>query len=108
MGCVRPDAGGEPTYEVVTDELVAAAQAVLRVTDQASSATVEQVPATVSEMGHAGLAAAFREFCARWDAGLPIANGSRKWSGTYANTRPEIGQRGSLTPLSWGANLHFA
>jgi hypothetical protein len=40
---VRGDAGAQPSYEVVTDELVAAAQAVLRVTDQAAAATVENL-----------------------------------------------------------------
>jgi hypothetical protein len=66
---VRGDAGGPLTYEVVTEELVVAAQAVLRVTDQAA-ATVENLPARVLDVGHAGLATAFRDFCARSDAGL--------------------------------------
>jgi hypothetical protein len=67
---VRGDDGAQPTYEVVTDELVAAAQAVLRVTDQAAAATVEHLAATVLDVGHACLATALRDFCARWDAGL--------------------------------------
>ena len=67
---MRDDAGAEPTYQVVTDELVAAAQAALRVTEQAAAATVENLPACVLDVGHGGLAAAFRDFCARWDAGL--------------------------------------
>jgi hypothetical protein len=67
---VRGDAGAQPTYGVVTDELVAAAQAMLRVTDQAAAATVEKLPTRVFEVGQAGLATAFRDFCARWDAGL--------------------------------------
>jgi hypothetical protein len=54
----------------VTDELVAAAQAMLRVTDQAAAATVEKLPTRVFEVGQAGLATAFRDFCARWDVGL--------------------------------------
>jgi hypothetical protein len=62
---VRGDAGAQPTYEVVTDELVAAAQAVLRVTYEAAAATVENLPARVFEVRHAGLATAFRDFCAR-------------------------------------------
>ena len=67
---MRGDAGGPLTYEVVTDELVVAAQAVLRVTDQAAATTVENLPARVLDVGHAGLATAFCDFCARWDAGL--------------------------------------
>jgi len=70
MGQCLGTPGVQPTYEVVTDELVAAAQAVLRVTDQAAAATVENLPARVLDVGHAGLALAFRDFCARWDAGL--------------------------------------
>jgi hypothetical protein len=60
---VRGDAGAQPSYEVVTDELVAAAQAVLRVTDQAAAATVENLAATVSDVGHVGLATALRDSC---------------------------------------------
>ena len=67
---MHADAGAGPTYQVVTDELVTAAQAVRRVTDQAAAATLENLPGSVVEVGHAGLAGALRDFCARWDAGL--------------------------------------
>ncbi len=64
------DGGGSPTYAVVTDELVAAASAIDAVTRSAAAATVESLPGRVSEVGHAGLFTALRDFCARWDAGL--------------------------------------
>jgi hypothetical protein len=54
----------------VTDELVVAAVAITAVTDAAASAVVESLPGRVSSVGHDGLFASLREFCARWDTGL--------------------------------------
>lgn len=57
-------------YTVVTQELIVAATAVTRVTESAKAATIEDLPAVISDLGHDGLESAFRDFCARWDAGL--------------------------------------
>lgn len=67
---VRGEAGGGATYEVVTDELLTVSRAVLDITDEARSATIEDLPSTVSDVGDDELFAAFRDFCARWDLGL--------------------------------------
>ncbi|MEP6649447.1 MAG: hypothetical protein ABJA74_05975 [Lapillicoccus sp.] len=69
-GRVWGDGGGGLTYAVVTDELVAASEAIAAVTQSASSATVESLPALVSDVGHPGVFAGLRDFCARWDNGL--------------------------------------
>ena len=62
--------GGGLTYEVVTDELVAAAGAIAAVTASASAATVDSLPKSVSQVGHEDVFVALHDFCARWDNGL--------------------------------------
>ncbi len=62
--------GGGQTYAVVTEQLLVASQAVLDITASAQAATIETLPQSVIEVGHARLDAVFRDFCARWDNGL--------------------------------------
>lgn len=69
-GEVLEAGGGSQTYAVVTDQLLAASQAVLDITASAQAATIETLPQSVGQVGHDRLDQVFRDFCARWDNGL--------------------------------------
>ncbi len=67
---MRDNGGGGLTYEVVTEELVLAAEAVREITSSAQEGAVEALPQTIISIGHGDLGVAFRDFCGRWDTGL--------------------------------------
>ncbi len=67
---MRDNGGGALTYQVITDELVQAAESVREITSSAQQGTVETLPETIAATGHGDLGVALREFCGRWDTGL--------------------------------------
>lgn len=65
------DEPGRPlTYEVVTDELIAASRAIAQVTASAKAGLVEALPTLAATRGHDRLEVTLQDFCARWDTGL--------------------------------------
>lgn len=84
--------GSSLTYAVVTDELARAAEAVREITASAAAGLVEALPQLATSIGHDGLEATLRDFCAMWDTGLSHLVWSDARGGYYWNFRFDGGR----------------